>query len=144
MQYKIGDRVFAKISKNRDIIFDIDFANPAYRDFLNDTFLIIGIYKDKEREYMLLCDYEITNSVVLSKKVAEQFGVDPKYIDDWIYVVGEKAVGGRVIPDYNATALKCCVCLNFFPYAETNQADGRFACFSCRTDGRYRLIHGIK
>lgn len=137
MTYYVGDTVICRVSFDDDIIFDVDFWDPRYRGTATATFEIIGQY---QKCFILLAYPGVEDSFEIHDETCRQNEIDQKHIGRWGFLITEKAFGGK----HNNDGCFCCCCKQYFMYAAPNQEDGRFACWSCKTDERYKLIHKIE
>lgn len=142
MEYHVGDKVWCRTSSDGAVIFDVDFNDKRYRQFRIRTYEVIGFH-DK-RYYILLVPSMVDASFELTDDILLLHGLPAKYLSRYGFLLREEAVGGRQKVDFYRDACMCCACKQYVPYAEPNQADGRFACYSCKTDERYKVIYKIK
>lgn len=140
MRYQIGDKVFVHVSEDRQTIYDADFEFPFYRNFPVEIFELVGI---KDDWYVLLIPRHVESCFMLIEGYIHEYQVNPKHIGSFMFLIREKAIGGKERKDYVALAPKCFICREPSPYSEPNLPDGRFVCFPCRTDPRNIIIHQL-
>lgn len=142
MLYHVGDKINCRVSEDYSVIFDADFDDPRYQKFSTVAYEVIGFRNNCL--YVILVASFIDSSFMLTEELIKDNHIDPKYLGSWAFYVREEAVSGRIIVDYYKNALKCFCCREYSPYAESNQDNGRFVCWSCRQDVRSQLIHNLK
>lgn len=137
MTYYVGDMAICRVAFDDDIIFDVDFWDSRYRNTATAVFEVIGIYKDL---FIILAYPGVEDAFPITEETTKQNGIHTKHVGKWGFLIGEKAFGGK----QNNDGCFCCCCKQYFMYASANQEDGRFACWSCKTDERYKVIHKIR
>lgn len=138
MSYYVGDRVIIRLSEDETIISDMDFDDQTSSSFIyTKSFEIIGLH---QTYYILLVPSNIEGAIELTDNQIDLFKLPSKYEYLFAYMIKGYAIGGRE----KFEDIKCCCCKQWFTYAQPNQEDGRFACWSCKTDERYKLIYNIK
>ena len=142
MEYHVGDKLICRVSSDELVIFDVDFNDRRYLHFKTKSFEVIGLHN--KRFYILLVSAATDSAFELTDDTFNLYKIDRSHKGRYAYIIRENAVGVRQKIDFYRDARMCCVCKQYIPYAEPNQADGRFACWSCKTDERYKLIHNIK
>lgn len=137
MTYSVGDMVVCRVSFDDDIIYDVDYHDSRFRSTATATFEIIG----KHSKFFIILVYPgVDESFRISEDTAKENNISSRHVGKWGFLIEEKAFGGKK----NNDGCFCCCCKQYFMYASANQEDGRFACWSCKTDERYKLIHNIK
>lgn len=120
---KPGDRVNCKISESKIVgPYDSDFDDER-------TFDIISI--DDGGYYLFVPIYfNIKDSQKISHYDARDMGLDAKFIgEEYIYITPSMISKVHTILD----GMFCNKCRNFKEYAESNQTDGSFICWYCKT-----------
>jgi len=98
---------------------------------------VIGKFQD-----LTICLYD--GGSQLGAHDAYDFGVDPKFIGQNIYVAydfeiadidtsKQESLSDTVTTTEASGGLRCHKCNTHYPYAEANQDDGSFVCWSCRS-----------
>jgi hypothetical protein len=96
----------------------------------DDTCSFVIIAKDKEGYYLYVPHYyNLKNSVVADQYKCKALGIDKKFLNENMVYVSEKMVASVVKRDEGTN---CKVCKEFTRFAEANQPDGSFICYSCR------------
>lgn len=138
MIYCVGDVVTCRTSSDGKELLDVVFDDAKYRQLPTDSFEIVGSYQDSH--YILLVSRGTKDSFEITNELAVEHSINIRHCGRFGYLVKEFAIGSKV----RTAPLKCCCCGQYFQYAAPNQTDGRFACWSCKTDTRYQLIHNVK
>lgn len=140
MEYHIGDKLLCRISVSGRIVFNIDFYNPLYIKMPTKFFEVIGIHQN---QYIILVSEIVDGSFQISSQECKEYNLHHKWYDTYAFLLKERAAGGRIRRDPVKEAIPCFICGNYISYAEPNQEDGRFICYSCRTDARYQLVFNL-
>lgn len=143
MRYHVGDRLLCRVNQDGTVIFDVDWSNPKYSQFKAQLYEVIGILRDF---YIILVPENITNSSIINSEAvvkwtkihSKNVQIDPKHFGSHVFLIQEKSIGGREVIDPYATALMCRICLDYFPWAVANQADGSLICWVCRSTRNYK------
>ena len=137
MRYAVGDQVLLRVSKDNTVIFDVDYNDSRYIKMKTNYFTIIA---KSEPWYIIQTTEEVAGSLALSDEFCSHNNIHPKYIGSYFYTIQEPAIGGKK----NVYVGECCAhCRQWFQWAEPNQKDGRFFCWSCKTDGRIKYIYQL-
>ena len=67
-----------------------------------------------------------------SAKWGKTVKIDNQFIGQYVYLVKDTSVAGRIPIDPYLAAMPCKICLEYIPWAEPNQKDGSFLCWVCR------------
>lgn len=137
MLYHPGDYVYCRITTDRKTILNVNFNDLRYVHCAMEVYLILAIDKNL---YLILAPDSITSYTgLLDQDTLNLYSISSMYRGKKMAAVGEMAIGGKKIIDFNSTAISCCICREPVAYAQANLADGRFACFRCRTDTRNKF-----
>ncbi len=131
----IGDWGIVRVDASRKIIFDIEWNDERYKQYKEESFLIIG---RSDKQYCLQVK-GFTESDVVSNRHIQSFGIDEFYINIECFFIRKESLLGRVFPNYYKDVLSCRLCGKTAPYAIPNLPDRKsFVCWACRQDGRCR------
>lgn len=133
MNYLIGDRLICRVSDDHKIIFD--FSDFRYSHLGSSAFEVIGFY---EGQYLILVDWFVEDNYLITSAFIKKHKLSLALKDCHCFLIKESFIGGRQVIDPYEEALSCKWCKERLPYASSNQKDGSFVCYRCRTDPRIR------
>jgi len=118
---KPGDRVDCRVKAST-----IVSPYKSYDEI--QTFEIVAI--DNQGYYLYVPHYySLKGTTVANSYRCKQLGIDKKFLDENIlYIQGNMVAHVHEKMD----GLSCCICREFYRYAEPNQPNDTLICYSCR------------
>lgn len=130
MLYHVGDFILCRISNDGKIVFDVDFDDNRYQQFLVQPLEVVGLFKN----YYIVAAPGCTHAAhIIDEEFLQEHNIEAKFLHETVTFVREIAVGGRRYFDPYLNPLSCKICKEYFPYAQANQTDGSLICWVCRT-----------
>lgn len=135
--YYPGAKVLCRVNEAQTLIFNVEFYDTRYASLPTREFEVAGWAANNC--YAIVVPDGMENSYPMTPDLmfSLQLKLDNKYLNKNIYIIKESAIGGRKLEDPYANPIKCSICNEYFPYAETNQPDGTLICWVCNSTRKY-------
>jgi hypothetical protein len=118
---KRGDSISCRVSSS-------EIVGP-YRDY-DEILNFVIVATDERGYYLFVPNYMfIKNTMIADKYRCKKLGIENRFLGEEIVYISENLVAAV---DRKRDGIRCKVCNEFFPYAESNQGNGSFVCYSCR------------
>lgn len=125
-QLKPGDIVVCRIKNNKIV--------SPYSSYEEEIALEIIALDYKGYFFYVPRHYSLKNTNIINDYDIKSLQIDKKFLGShMVYTIEGNIAKVQSILD----GMRCCVCQEFFKYAEANQEDGSLKCWSCRNYRHY-------